>query len=150
MDSKEIYYENASTETQKMEVNRDGRQFDLSVAASGHGGGYCCDTGVDLPTLLALLAGKKTLMTNNTIHQLIIYLQMVTEMHYTIVYILSISGIALATYFLRIQIIVLMRGKRHALNSDITQSIATKSVLEVFENNKLLEVIREFEKDNFL
>ena len=72
MDSKEIYYENASTETQKMEENRDGRQFDLSVAASGHGGGYCCDTGVDLPTLLALLAGKKTLMTNNTIHQLII------------------------------------------------------------------------------
>ena len=81
MDSKEIYYENASTETQKMEENRDGRQFDLSVAASGHGGGYCCDTGVDLPTLLALLAGKKTLMTNNTIHQL--YVQMVTEMHYT-------------------------------------------------------------------
>ena len=72
MDSKEIYHENASTETQKMEVNRDGRQFDLSVAASGHGGGYCCDTGVDLPTLLALLAGKKTLMTNKTIHQLII------------------------------------------------------------------------------
>ena len=72
MDSKEIYFENASTETQKMEVNRDGRQFDLSVAASGHGGGYCCDTCVDLPTLLALLAGKKTLMTNKTIHQLII------------------------------------------------------------------------------
>ena len=70
-DSKEIYYEIiTSTEIQKMEVNRDGRQFDLSVAASGHGGGYCCDTGVDLPTLLALLAGKKTLMTNNTIHQL--------------------------------------------------------------------------------
>ena len=50
-----------------MEANRDGRQFDLSVAASGHGGGYCCDTGVDLPTLLALLAGKKTLMATTTI-----------------------------------------------------------------------------------
>ena len=146
MDSKEIYYENASTETQKMEVNRDGRQFDLSVAASGHGGGYCCDTGVDLPTLLALLAGKKTLMA--IIHQLII--KWLLKCTTPLVYILSISGIALATYFLRIQIIVLMRGKRHAQNSDITQSIATKSVLEVFENNKLLEVIREFEKDNFL
>ena len=150
MDSKEINYENASTEIQKMEVNRDGRQFDLSVAASGHGGGYCCDTGVDLPTLLALLAGKKTLMANNTIHQLIIICKWLLKCTTPLVYILSISGIALATYFLRIQIIVLMRGKRHAQNSDITQSIATKSVLEVFENNKLLEVIREFEKDNFL
>ena len=147
MNSKEIYYENASKETQKMEENRDGRQFDLSVAASGHGGGYCCDTGVDLPTLLALLAGKKTLMTNSTIHNLIKWLLKFTT---PLVSILSISGIALATYFLRIQIIVLMRGKRQAPTSDITQSIATKSVLEVFENNKLLEVIREFEKDNFL
>ena len=73
---------------------------------------------------------------------------MVTQI--PIIYILFISGIALATYFLRIQIIVLMRGKRQAPTLDITQSIATKGVFEVFENNKLLEVIREFEKDNFL
>ena len=40
-----------------------GRQFqqqlqlyDLDTAASGHGG-YCCETGVDFATLLALLAG---------------------------------------------------------------------------------------------
>ena len=36
---------------------RNGRQLDLMGAASGQGG-YCCDTGVDLPSLLALLAGK--------------------------------------------------------------------------------------------
>ena len=41
----------------KTTFTRNGRQIDLSGAASGYGGGYCCDTGVDLPTLLALLAG---------------------------------------------------------------------------------------------
>ena len=44
---------------QVSEVPRNGRQIDLVGAASGYGGGYCCDTGVDLPTLLAILAGKK-------------------------------------------------------------------------------------------
>ena len=42
----------------EVELNRNGRQLDLVGAASGYGGGYCCDTGVDLPTLLALLAGR--------------------------------------------------------------------------------------------
>ena len=46
-------------ETKDVGLGRYGRQLDLSGAASGYGGGgYCCDTGVDLPTLLALLAGK--------------------------------------------------------------------------------------------
>ena len=44
-------------EVQKLEEPRNGRQLDLVGAASGLGGGYCCDTGVDLPTLLALLTG---------------------------------------------------------------------------------------------
>ena len=43
---------------QEITLARDGRQIDLAGAASGYGGGYCCDTGVDLPTLLALLAGN--------------------------------------------------------------------------------------------
>ena len=46
-----------STSMHKTASARNGRQIDLSGAASGYGGGYCCDTGVDLPTLLALLAG---------------------------------------------------------------------------------------------
>ena len=45
------------SEIQKLATPRNERQLDLVSAASGHGGGYCCDTGVDLPTLLALLAG---------------------------------------------------------------------------------------------
>ena len=47
-----------SNDVQVSEVPRNGRQMDLVGAASGYGGGYCCDTGVDLPTLLAILAGK--------------------------------------------------------------------------------------------
>ena len=47
-----------SNDLQVSEVPRNGRQMDLVGAASGYGGGYCCDTGVDLPTLLAILAGK--------------------------------------------------------------------------------------------
>ena len=45
------------SEIQKLVTPRNERQLDLVSAAAGHGGGYCCDTGVDLPTLLALLAG---------------------------------------------------------------------------------------------
>ena len=52
----ETIISNSST-MHKTASTRNGRQIDLSVAASGYGGGYCCDTGVDLPTLLALLAG---------------------------------------------------------------------------------------------
>ena len=52
----ETVISNSST-MHKTASTRNGRQIDLSVAASGYGGGYCCDTGVDLPTLLALLAG---------------------------------------------------------------------------------------------
>ena len=44
------------TDMQALGQIRDGRQLDLVAGASG-GGAYCCDTGVDLPTLLALLAG---------------------------------------------------------------------------------------------
>ena len=47
----------------KTPSTRNGRQIDLSSAASGYGGGYCCDTGVDLPTLLALLAGISSIFT---------------------------------------------------------------------------------------
>ena len=47
-----------NTGVQKFPSTRHGRQIDLAGAASGYGGGYCCDTGVDLPTLLALLAGN--------------------------------------------------------------------------------------------
>ena len=47
-----------NTWIQKIPSARHERQIDLAGAASGYGGGYCCDTGVDLPTLLALLAGK--------------------------------------------------------------------------------------------
>ena len=46
-----------TTSMHKTTFTRNGRQIDLSGVASGYGGGYCCDTGVDLPTLLALLAG---------------------------------------------------------------------------------------------
>ena len=50
---------NNDTGMQKISSVRHGRQIDLAGAASGYGGGgYCCDTGVDLPTLLALLAGN--------------------------------------------------------------------------------------------
>ena len=52
-----------STSMHKTASTRNGRQIDLSSAASGYGGGYCCDTGVDLPTLLALLAGILSIFT---------------------------------------------------------------------------------------
>ena len=50
----------------KTASTRNGRQIDLSSAASGYGGGYCCDTGVDLPTLLALLAGISSIFTKKS------------------------------------------------------------------------------------
>ena len=54
-----------STSMHKTTFTRNGRQIDLSGAASGYGGGYCCDTGVDLPTLLALLAGISSIYVKN-------------------------------------------------------------------------------------
>ena len=42
-----------------MEDNAEsGRQLDDLDTAASSGYGGCCDTGVDLATLLALLAGK--------------------------------------------------------------------------------------------
>ena len=55
-----------STSMHKTASTRNGRQIDLSGAASGYGGGYCCDTGVDLPTLLALLAGISSIFAKKS------------------------------------------------------------------------------------
>ena len=57
MHSRDMLGTSNTTSMHKTTFTRNGRQIDLSGAASGYGGGYCCDTGVDLPTLLALLAG---------------------------------------------------------------------------------------------
>ena len=55
-----------------------------------------------------------------------------------------IIGIALATYFLRIQIIVLMRGKRDTRNDEIYRDV-TQILLGV--NNNLNEVIESFKNE---
>jgi len=62
MDVYNVSNTNSIVEARDVGVSRNGRQLDLVGAASGYGGGYCCDTGVDLPTLLALLAG--TVLSN--------------------------------------------------------------------------------------
>ena len=58
MDVNNVSISNAMIKAPDVGLSRNERQLDLVGAASGYGGGYCCDTGVDLPTLLALLAGK--------------------------------------------------------------------------------------------
>ena len=64
---------------------------------------------------------------------------MAISLHYIIV-----IGIALATYFLRIQIIVLMRGKRDTRNDEIYRDV-TQILLGV--NNNLNEVIESFKNE---
>ena len=64
---------------------------------------------------------------------------MAISLHYIIV-----IGIALATYFLRIQIIVLMRGKRDTRNDEIYRDV-TQILLGV--NNNLNEVIESFRNE---
>ena len=59
-------------------------------------------------------------------------------------YCIIIIGIALATYFLRIQIIVLMRGKRDTRNDGIYRDV-TQILLGV--NNNLNEVIESFKNE---
>ena len=104
-----------STSMHKTASTRNGRQIDLSSAASGYGGGYCCDTGVDLPTLLALLAGILSIFTKKKSQISIDFIKVVMTI---LLYYIIVIGIALATYFLRIQIIVLMRGKRDTRNDE--------------------------------
>ena len=57
---------------------------------------------------------------------------------------LYILGIALATYFLRIQIIVLMRGKRDTTNIEIYKDV---SQIMLGVNNNLNEVIESFQNE---
>ena len=64
---------------------------------------------------------------------------MAISLHYNVV-----IGIALATYFLRIQIIVLMRGKRDTRNDEIYRDV-TQILLGV--NNNLNEVIESFKNE---
>ena len=74
----------------------------------GYEPSYCCDTGVDLATLAALLGGK-----NRRIGGLKLRIDNVLK---------YFSGIALATYFLQGQIIALMRGRRRRKRSLIWTS----------------------------
>ena len=62
----------------------------------------------------------------------------------TLLYYIIVIGIALATYFLRIQIIVLMRGKRDTRNDEIYRDV-TQILLGV--NNNLNEVIESFKNE---
>ena len=86
------------------------RTSDLLASQSfgGHHGSYssygCCDEGVDPATLIALLTGKKC--------QLHSYLHLIAKLVRTSLF--QIVAVALATYFLRLQIVILMRGRRSA------------------------------------
>ena len=86
------------------------RTSDLLASQSfgGHHGSYssygCCDEGVDPATLIALLTGKKC--------QSHLYLHLKAKLVGTCLF--QIIAVALATYFLRLQIVILMRGRRSA------------------------------------
>ena len=80
-----------------------GPAGDIAESRDGYEPSYCCDTGVDLATLAALLGGKTKWKS----------ITVTADWYFVEIF----SGIALATYFLQGQIIALMRGRRRRKRS---------------------------------